>query len=119
MEEHRCSSISANGTYHRTYDPCIPKFLKQAGVKTDFVRLEDVGIRGNSHMMMLEKNSDEVIKFITGWLQKNVLARGRLVDEVTPTQCELEGATCGELLGVGLRLGIDIKELGIRERVLR
>ena len=59
-----CSAISANGTYHRVYDPCIPKFLNQAGVKTDFVRLEDVGIRGNSHMMMLEKNSDDIIKFV-------------------------------------------------------
>ena len=68
----RVLDISANGTYHRVYDPCIPKFLNQAGVKTDFVRLEEVGIRGNSHMMMLEKNSDDVIKFIVSWLQKNV-----------------------------------------------
>ena len=49
-----------------------PKFLNQAGVKTDFVRLETVGISGNSHMMMLEKNSDDVIKFIVSWLQKNL-----------------------------------------------
>jgi pimeloyl-ACP methyl ester carboxylesterase len=69
-------SISANGTYHRAYDACIPKFLNQAGVKDEFVRLEDVGIRGNSHMMMLEKNNDQVINFITGWLQRNVLAAG-------------------------------------------
>jgi hypothetical protein len=68
----RILDISANGTYHRVYDPCIPKWLNQAGVKTDFVRLEDVGIRGNGHMMMLEKNSDEIIKFIDGWVQKNV-----------------------------------------------
>jgi pimeloyl-ACP methyl ester carboxylesterase len=67
----RVFSASANGTYHRVYDPCIPKFLNQAGVKTDFVRLEDVGISGNSHVMMLEKNSDDIIKYITGWLQKN------------------------------------------------
>ena len=69
-------SISADGTYHRTYDPCIPKFLKQAGVDNTFIRLEDVGISGNSHMMMLEKNSDQVIGFITDWLQKNVLTVG-------------------------------------------
>jgi hypothetical protein len=25
-------------------------------------------------MMMLEKNSDQVINFITGWLQKNVMS---------------------------------------------
>jgi hypothetical protein len=64
--------MSANGTYHRVYDPCIPRFLKQAGVKADFVRLETVGISGNSHMMMLEKNSDDIITFVVSWLQKNV-----------------------------------------------
>jgi pimeloyl-ACP methyl ester carboxylesterase len=67
----RVLDISANGTYHRTYDACIPKWLNQAGVKTDFVRLETVGIAGNSHMMMLEKNSDDIIKFIVSWIQKN------------------------------------------------
>jgi hypothetical protein len=65
-------SISGSGTYHRVYDACIPKWLNQAGVKTDFVRLETVGISGNSHMMMLERNSDAVIKFIVSWLQKKV-----------------------------------------------
>jgi pimeloyl-ACP methyl ester carboxylesterase len=68
----RVLDISANGTYHRAYDPCIPKWLNQAGVTTDFVRLETVSITGNSHMMMLEKNSDDVIKFIVSWLQKHV-----------------------------------------------
>jgi len=68
----RVFSASASGTYHRVYDPCIPKFLNQAGVKTDFVRFEDVGIKGNSHVMMLETNSDDIIKYIAAWLQKNV-----------------------------------------------
>ncbi|HEY5617125.1 MAG TPA: alpha/beta fold hydrolase, partial [Vicinamibacterales bacterium] len=70
----RVLAISASGTYHRVYDPCIPKFLNQAGVRTDFVRLEDVGISGNSHMMMSEKNSDNVIEFVIGWIRKNVPA---------------------------------------------
>ena len=70
----RVLAISANGTYHRVYDPCIPKFLNQAGVKTDFVRLEDVGISGNSHMMMLERNSDDVIEFVVDWIKDNVPA---------------------------------------------
>jgi pimeloyl-ACP methyl ester carboxylesterase len=65
-------SISAEGTYHRVYDPCIPKWLNQAGAKDDFVRLEDVGIHGNMHEMFLDKNSLEVIKFIDGWVAKNV-----------------------------------------------
>jgi hypothetical protein len=54
------------------FDVCIPKWLNQAGAKDDFVRLEDVGIHGNKHEMFLDRNSDEVIKFIDGWLGKNV-----------------------------------------------
>jgi len=68
----RVLDISANGTYHRVFDACIPKWLNQAGVQTDFVRLEDVGISGNGHMMMLELNSDDIIAFIHGWIQENV-----------------------------------------------
>ena len=65
-------AISANGTYHRVFDACIPKWLNQAGVDAQFVRLEDVGITGNGHMMMLERNSDDVIEFIHSWIQENV-----------------------------------------------
>ncbi len=68
----RILSISAEGTYHRVFDVCIPKWLNQAGAKDDFVRLEDVGIRGNMHEMFLDKNSDAVIRFIDGWLNKNI-----------------------------------------------
>jgi pimeloyl-ACP methyl ester carboxylesterase len=68
----RILSMSAEGTYHRVFDACIPKWLNQAGAKTEFVRLEDVGIRGNMHEMFLDRNSDEVIKFIDGWLRKNI-----------------------------------------------
>ena len=35
--------LSAEGGYHREYDHCLAKWLNQAGVKTQFVRLEDVG----------------------------------------------------------------------------
>jgi len=73
-QDKRVLAISANGTYHRVYDPCVPKFLNQAGVKTDFVRLEEEGISGNSHMMMLERNSDDVIEFVIEWIKDNVPA---------------------------------------------
>jgi pimeloyl-ACP methyl ester carboxylesterase len=68
----RILSISAEGTYHRVFDACIPKWLNQAGAKDDFVRLEDAGIHGNMHEMFLDRNSGEIIKFIDGWLIKNV-----------------------------------------------
>jgi hypothetical protein len=72
FENMRILSLSAEGTYHRVFDVCIPKWLNQAGAKDDFVRLEDVGIHGNMHEMFLDRNSDEIIKFIDGWLNKNL-----------------------------------------------
>ncbi len=45
---------------------------QQAGVKNTFVRLPERGIRGNGHMMMLEKNNLEIAAFIRGWEAANV-----------------------------------------------
>jgi pimeloyl-ACP methyl ester carboxylesterase len=64
--------FAAESSYHAQYDHCTAKFLNQAGVKTDFVRLEEAGIRGNGHMVMIEKNNLEVAALIARWLEKNV-----------------------------------------------
>jgi pimeloyl-ACP methyl ester carboxylesterase len=64
--------VSAEASYHRVFDSCIPKWLSQAGVKTQYVKLEDVGLAGNEHEMMLDKNSDAIAKFFAEWLDKNV-----------------------------------------------
>jgi pimeloyl-ACP methyl ester carboxylesterase len=42
--------------------------LKAAGGSVDFVDLPDVGIKGNSHMMMMDKNSDQIAELIDKWL---------------------------------------------------
>ena len=65
-------NVSGEASYHRPYAHCVAKWLNQAGVKTTFVRLEDVGIRGNGHQFMSEKNSAEISKFFMDWLEKNV-----------------------------------------------
>ena len=41
-------------------------------MKSDFVRLEGVGIRGNGHMLMPEKNNLEIAAFIDPWVGRNV-----------------------------------------------
>jgi pimeloyl-ACP methyl ester carboxylesterase len=64
--------VSTQASYHRIFDSCIPKWLNQAGVKTQYVKLEDVGLTGNEHELMLDKNSDEIAKFFVQWLDKNV-----------------------------------------------
>jgi pimeloyl-ACP methyl ester carboxylesterase len=71
-EKFHILSISAEGTYHRVYDHCIPKWINQAGGHDEFIRLEDVNIHGNMHEMFLDKNSDQVIAFIDDWMRKNV-----------------------------------------------
>jgi pimeloyl-ACP methyl ester carboxylesterase len=63
--------ITGEGSYHRIYDHCLANWLNQAGVETEYVRLEDAGIYGNGHMMMLEENSLEIAEYIGGWLETN------------------------------------------------
>lgn len=64
--------VTAEASYHAPYDHCTSLFLKQAGVRHDFVRLADVGIRGNGHMMMLEKNNLEIAAYFRQWLEQKV-----------------------------------------------
>ena len=64
--------VSGEASYHRPYSHCVAKWLNQAGVKTAYVNLEDVGLRGNGHIMMAEKNSAEISKYLQSWIEKNV-----------------------------------------------
>jgi pimeloyl-ACP methyl ester carboxylesterase len=64
--------LIAEASYHATYDHCTAAYLTQAGVANTMIRLEDIGIRGNGHMMMLEKNSDDIAAVIEGWLKKTL-----------------------------------------------
>lgn len=59
-------------SYHAVYDHCTARYLAQAGADVDFVRLEDHGIKGNGHMMMLEKNNLEIAGFLAEWVTRNV-----------------------------------------------
>jgi pimeloyl-ACP methyl ester carboxylesterase len=64
--------LSSEASYHAPYDHCTVKYLQQAGAKPSFVKLADLGIRGNSHVMMLEKNSAEIAAVIVKWLEQNL-----------------------------------------------
>lgn len=63
-------NVTGEASYHRPYAHCVAKWLNQAGVKTTFVRLEDVGLPGNGHQMMSEKNSAEIANYFMSWLDK-------------------------------------------------
>jgi pimeloyl-ACP methyl ester carboxylesterase len=51
---------------------CVSKYLTQAGVENTWVNLGDVGIHGNGHMMMWERNNLKIAGFIADWLKDNV-----------------------------------------------
>jgi len=61
--------VTGEASFHAQYDWCTIKFLLQAGVPADHLDLGAVGIRGNGHMMFLEKNSDEIAGSIQKWVQ--------------------------------------------------
>jgi pimeloyl-ACP methyl ester carboxylesterase len=64
--------IAGEASYHKLYDHCTVKYLNQAGAKAEWMPLDSKGIRGNGHMVMIEKNNLEIAKVIDDWAKKNV-----------------------------------------------
>ena len=50
----------------------MAKAIKAAGGSAEWINLPDIGIKGNSHMVMQDKNSDQVAEVI----QKVVRGQG-------------------------------------------
>ncbi|KIY01260.1 uncharacterized protein Z520_02812 [Fonsecaea multimorphosa CBS 102226] len=70
--------VTAEASYHASYDHLTADFLRDAGVPVEHVYLADRGIRGNGHLMAIEANNEEIQKFINQWLTK---AEGSLRSE--------------------------------------
>ena len=64
--------VTAEASYHAPYDHCTVNYLAQAGVRSDWIRLADIGIHGNGHMLMLEKNNMEIADVMSNWLDKTL-----------------------------------------------
>jgi len=64
--------VNGEASFHAPFEHCTVKYLEQAGVKATWIDLGRAGIHGNGHMMMLEKNSDDVARVIANWLDKAV-----------------------------------------------
>src|SRR5262245_15273581 len=65
--------IVAEASYHAAYDHCTAAYLTQAGVPNTLVRLAEAGVRGNGHMMMIEKNNAAIAGVIAQWLERQRL----------------------------------------------
>jgi pimeloyl-ACP methyl ester carboxylesterase len=64
--------VTGEASFHAPYEHCVVKYLEQAGVHPTWFNLGAMGIHGNGHMMMLEKNSDQIADVIEKWLRKAV-----------------------------------------------
>lgn len=61
--------LTTEASVHILYDHCLVQFLQQAGVNVTWTKLADVGIKGNGHFSMLEKNSDDIAEYILPWIE--------------------------------------------------
>jgi hypothetical protein len=58
------------------YDAYVDKVCPvEAGGIGERILLPDLGIRGNSHMVMMDRNSDEVASLIDRWLARRGLRK--------------------------------------------
>jgi pimeloyl-ACP methyl ester carboxylesterase len=64
--------ITGEASYHAPYDHCTSKYLAQAGVANEHIRLEARGIRGNAHGIPSELNNLVVARLVDEWLQEKL-----------------------------------------------
>jgi pimeloyl-ACP methyl ester carboxylesterase len=50
----------------------VERINKQQGGKATLIRLPDVGMKGNSHMMMQDRNNLQVADFVLDWIGSNI-----------------------------------------------
>jgi pimeloyl-ACP methyl ester carboxylesterase len=68
-------ALSGEAGVHITFGHCIINYLKQVGGSPEYIKLPDVGIKGNNHWMHLELNNLE----IAGLVEKWIVDRGRKI----------------------------------------
>lgn len=62
--------VTSESSFRAVDDHCTVKYLNQAGVHPTWTKLAEIGVHGNGHMMMLEKNNMEIAEVMTRWLDK-------------------------------------------------
>ncbi len=61
--------VTAEASWKAREDHGVVDFLRQAGVDCAHIRLEERGLHGNGHMMMLENNSDAIAALLADWIE--------------------------------------------------
>lgn len=65
--------VSGGRSFARAMDIGTVAYLRQAGCsRVDHLVLDELGVRGNGHLMMVERNNEAVLDVVTDWLGKIV-----------------------------------------------
>lgn len=68
--------LTGEASVYITYNHCVVDFLRQADVKVDWIRLSDIGIKGNGHFLHIEENNLDIAKVANGWIELQSRRRG-------------------------------------------
>jgi hypothetical protein len=63
-------ALTGEASPHITYDHCIIDYLRQAGVQAEWIKLGEIGIRGNGHFLYLERNNLQIAEVVREWIEE-------------------------------------------------
>lgn len=67
-------AITGEASPHITYDHCVVDYLEQAGVQAEWIKLGEIGIRGNGYFGHLELNNLDIAAVVEGWILQHTRA---------------------------------------------
>lgn len=70
-------ALTGEASPHITYDQCVIDYLQQCGVNADWIKLAEIGIRGNGHFSYLEMNNLEIAAVAEEWISQHAEAYRR------------------------------------------
>jgi pimeloyl-ACP methyl ester carboxylesterase len=86
--------VTAEGSFNSPGNPGAVAYFKQAGCLAEELRLTKLGIHGNGHMMMVERNNRQVLQPILDWMSKTV-EKNAPVTQPRPTETAIKIADNG------------------------
>jgi pimeloyl-ACP methyl ester carboxylesterase len=60
--------VTGEASYHALFDHMTVQFLQEADVPVEHLRLADIGIHGNGHLLMYELNNHDIATAISTWM---------------------------------------------------
>ncbi|PSN59400.1 alpha/beta-hydrolase [Corynespora cassiicola Philippines] len=64
-------AMTGEASFHAPYDYCTAGYLQQAGVGVEHVELGKEGIKGNGHMLFMEKNNLQIAGRVLRWMEEH------------------------------------------------